>query len=90
MIKTCRSRSKRCIAFQTPLQSKLILLSFLILGAMNNYISNTHFVLIHDSLGKEASQPDLLLQVFHVRLLVKCIRLHVLEETPETRKVRTK
>ena len=36
LIKTHRSRSLRRIPFQTPLQSKFILLSFFVLGAMNN------------------------------------------------------
>ena len=38
LIKTHRSRSLRRIPFQTPLQSKFILLPFLILGSMNNII----------------------------------------------------
>ena len=36
LITHCRSRSKHRIPFQTPLQNKLILLSFLILGAVND------------------------------------------------------
>ena len=36
VIKICRSRSKCRIPFEIPLQSKLILLSFVILGDLNN------------------------------------------------------
>ena len=38
---TCKSRSKHCIPFQTPLPSKLILQSSFILGATNNIFNIT-------------------------------------------------
>ena len=45
VIKTCRSSSKRRIPFQTPLQSKFILLECFILGAMNNIFHDNQFLL---------------------------------------------
>ena len=48
MIKTCTSRSKRRIPFQTQLQRKLILLSFFALGAMFNTFHNLSFLLLQD------------------------------------------
>ena len=51
VIKTCTSRLKRHIPFQTPIQSKLNLLSVFILGALNNIFHNSTDVSWYRSLA---------------------------------------